>query len=89
MIFIFWFSVFLVFFAYFGYPLTLVFLVKSNPKNVEKKSITPSLTLIITACNEEKRIREKLENTLLLDYPSDLLLLRFLFLFLLLLLAPS
>ena len=38
-----------------------------------KESITPPLTLIITACNEEKRIREKLENTLTLDYPSNLL----------------
>jgi len=71
MIFIFWFSSFLVFFTYFGYPLTLVFLAKSNSKNVKKKTISPSLTLIITACNEEKRIREKLENTLLLDYPSN------------------
>ncbi len=64
---------FLIFFAYFGYPLTLVLLAKSNSKKVKKESITPPLTLIITACNEGKRIREKLENTLFLDYPSDVL----------------
>ena len=73
MIVIFWLSVLTVFFAYFGYPLTLALLAKSNSKKIIKESITPPLTLIITACNEEKRIREKLENTSALDYPFDLL----------------
>lgn len=31
----------------------------------------PFLSLIITVCNEEKRIRQKLENTLALDYPKE------------------
>ncbi len=33
--------------------------------------ITPMVSLIITAYNEEKRIREKLENTMKLDYPRE------------------
>jgi cellulose synthase/poly-beta-1,6-N-acetylglucosamine synthase-like glycosyltransferase len=33
--------------------------------------VLPALSLIITAYNEEDRIREKLENTLELDYPRD------------------
>ena len=73
MAFTFWLFIFLVFFAYFGYPLTLVLLSKSNSKEIKNESTTLSLTLIITACNEEKRIREKLKNTLTLDYPSNLL----------------
>ena len=38
---------------------------------VVKADVTPSVTFIITAYNEEKRIREKLENTLKLVYPRD------------------
>jgi cellulose synthase/poly-beta-1,6-N-acetylglucosamine synthase-like glycosyltransferase len=64
-------SVFLVFFAYFGYPLSLMLVrnfVSFKPKS---EPIFPSITLIITAYNEEKRMRKKLENTIKLDYPRD------------------
>jgi cellulose synthase/poly-beta-1,6-N-acetylglucosamine synthase-like glycosyltransferase len=68
---IFFSSVFLVFFAYFGYPLTLVFLARFMSFDPKREAITPFVTLIITAFNEEKRIRKKLENTIKLDYPRD------------------
>jgi glycosyltransferase involved in cell wall biosynthesis len=71
MILIFWFSAFLAFFAYFGYPLTLIILSTTKRKKHIRESITPSVSLIITAYNEEKRIREKLENTMKIDYPRD------------------
>jgi cellulose synthase/poly-beta-1,6-N-acetylglucosamine synthase-like glycosyltransferase len=71
--FVFWGSVFLVFHAYFGYPLSLGVLSLVKNKKVRKADFLPRVTLIIAACNEEKRIREKLENTLELDYPRDLL----------------
>ena len=61
-------SLFLVFHAYFGYPLTLL-LFRRNPAT--KAPFEPHITLIITACNEERRIRFKLENTLVLDYPRN------------------
>lgn len=61
-------SLFLVFHAYFGYPLTLRFLRRTPAK---KAPFEPFTTLIITACNEERRIRDKLENTLALDYPLE------------------
>jgi glycosyltransferase involved in cell wall biosynthesis len=64
-------SLFLVFFAYFGYPLTLVLIGRFHSKEVNKALFYPSLTLIITAYNEEQRIREKLENTIALDYPRE------------------
>jgi glycosyltransferase involved in cell wall biosynthesis len=38
---------------------------------VNKSPFLPEATLVITAYNEEERIREKLENTLALDYPRD------------------
>ena len=71
MIVLFWMFVFCAFFAYFGYPITLILLSAVRRKKHERKTITPTATLIITAFNEEKRIREKLENTLLLEYPRD------------------
>lgn len=66
-------AVFLVFFAYFGYPLTLILIGHFHHKEVKKAFFYPSVTLIITAYNEEKRIREKLENTLKLEYPHEML----------------
>ncbi|VFQ44447.1 nucleotide-diphospho-sugar transferases [Desulfoluna butyratoxydans] len=63
-------SVFMIFFAYFGYPLSLK-LIRPRHAPVQKMSILPSVTFIIAAYNEEKRIGQKLEDTLALDYPQD------------------
>ena len=64
-------SIFLIFFAYFGYPATLFLLGWFQGKDVYRATITPHVTFIITVHNEEKRIKDKLENTLNLDYPSE------------------
>jgi len=61
-------SLLLVFHAYFGYPLSLLLL---RRKPTIKAPFEPHATLIITASNEERRIRDKLENTLTLDYPRE------------------
>jgi len=71
----------MIFYAYFGYPLCLLGLslvrrtnksTKSdNSKLKTQNSKLPSLSFIITAYNEEKRIREKIENSLQQDYPRD------------------
>jgi len=68
---LFWMSVGFIVYAYAGYPLalSLISLVRSRP--VRKKPVQPTVALIITAHNEEKRILEKLQNTLLLEYPRD------------------
>ena len=62
-------AVFGVFYAYLGYPLSLVALTTWRTRPVKKQEILPSVTLIITVYNEEKRIAQKIENTLKLDYP--------------------
>jgi len=64
-------AVVFIFYAYLGYPLLLMLLslIKSRP--VKKGDVTPSVSFIVTAHNEEARIREKLENTLALDYPRE------------------
>ncbi len=58
-------------YVYAGYPL-LVFLVSRVwPKSVTKGVIEPNVTIVITAYNEERDIRQKIENTLALDYPCE------------------
>ncbi len=64
-------SILLVFYAYFGYPLSLWLINLFLKKAVRKGPFSPLVTFIITAHNEEKRIGEKLENTLRLEYPRD------------------
>lgn len=64
-------AMFLIFFAYFGYPLTLVLLGWLFGKDAKRSAISPTVTFIITVHNEERRIKDKLENTLSLDYPGD------------------
>lgn len=68
---LFWSSFLLIFYAYAGYPLLLSVMKLARTRNVQKADITPSVTLIITAYNEERRIAEKLDNTLRLEYPQD------------------
>ncbi len=70
---LFWFSLAFIFYAYWGYPLVLRTLTVFRNREVQKGEIFPSVSFIITAYNEEKRIREKIENTLKQDYPRDLL----------------
>jgi cellulose synthase/poly-beta-1,6-N-acetylglucosamine synthase-like glycosyltransferase len=54
-----------------GYPLALGVVSLLRTRRVEKADVSPSVTFIITAYNEEKRIAEKLENTLKLVYPRS------------------
>ena len=72
---IFYFSGLLCGYSYFFYPLILKFApARKTQVSVESGSMTySSLSLIITAHNEDERIHQKLENTLLIDYPKDFL----------------
>jgi cellulose synthase/poly-beta-1,6-N-acetylglucosamine synthase-like glycosyltransferase len=58
-------------YAYFGYPLLLLAMSVVRRRVVSKKEITPSVSIVIAAHNEERIIKEKLENTLSLDYPKE------------------
>ena len=65
---IWWISSFFLFFPWIGYPTLLYILKLFKEKNIEKKEITPMVSIVIPAYNEEKIIAEKIENTLSLDY---------------------
>ena len=67
------FSIVSLFYAYFGYLGLSIVLGKIFKRDIDKKDIFPSVTLLIPAYNEQNVIAEKLENSLSLDYPKDLL----------------
>lgn len=62
-------------YSYFIYPILLKLLpAREVTRSVDSTDAElPALSLIITVHNEAGRIREKLENTLQIDYPSELL----------------
>jgi glycosyltransferase involved in cell wall biosynthesis len=67
----FWCSVALVIYAYAGYPCALMALTLFRDRPVKKAAITPRVSFVIAAHNEEQRIAEKIENTLRQEYPAD------------------
>ncbi len=68
---VFWSSIAFILYAYFGYPLLLLALSLFRSRPVKKGDITPSVSFIVTAYNEEDRIKAKIENTFEQDYPED------------------
>ena len=70
--FAFWLLAAVVVFVYFGYPAMLWLLTRGGggAGGVEVEA-WPSVTLLISAYNEEDCIADKLDNSLALDYPED------------------
>src|SRR5690554_5965134 len=70
---IFWLPFFLLVFRYLGYPIVLWLLSRlMRPRRQCQGSDQdlPTVTLIISAYNEEQIIEEKLQNSLQLQYPA-------------------
>jgi len=70
---IFWLSVLALFYTYAGYPLLLVLVSVLRSRTIQRGEVEPTVSVIITAYNEERDLSAKLENTLALDYPRELL----------------
>jgi cellulose synthase/poly-beta-1,6-N-acetylglucosamine synthase-like glycosyltransferase len=68
---VFWSSLFFVFYAYVGYPIMLFIMARFKNEPVDKGSITPFVSFIITAYNEKFQIENKIGNTLEQDYPKE------------------
>ena len=65
-------SLAVLFYVYVGYPLLLAVLVRvRGPRPVRQGAQVPSVSLVISAHNEARVIRRKLENTAQLDFPRD------------------
>lgn len=68
---IFWLSLAVCVYIYFGYPALLWVLSKVRPRPVRERDVFPRATFVIPAYNEERNIAAKIENTLALDYPPE------------------
>lgn len=68
---VFWTCVSLLAYVYIGYPLLVLLVSKLFPREFERGNLDPKVTVLITAFNEEAAIRQKLENALAMDYPSE------------------
>lgn len=77
---LFWICLIVVFYTYIGYGIILYVLVKikgyfspdkEKPIAECPEDELPEVTLLIAAYNEESVVKEKMENTLALDYPAD------------------
>jgi len=76
MVIIFWVSIFLIVYTFVGYGFVLYILVKiksafKKPFVFKTEALLPTVTVLIAAYNEEDIIEDKIENTLLLNYPKD------------------
>ena len=54
-----------------GYPLATAVLARLRPRKIRKADLTPSVTVVVAAWNEEPVIRRRVENLLAQDYPRD------------------
>src|SRR3954462_6659540 len=70
---VFWLSALALFYTYVGYPILIAVISSLRPRGVKRGKFLPKVSVIITAFNEECALAAKLENTLALDYPRDLL----------------
>jgi len=64
-------SVALIAIIYIGYPVLIFAISRIFWRPVRRADITPRVSVIIAAYNEERDIKDKLKNTLALDYPHD------------------
>jgi cellulose synthase/poly-beta-1,6-N-acetylglucosamine synthase-like glycosyltransferase len=70
---IFWLSAVALFYTYVGYPILVTLVSTIRPRTRRRGAFQPTVSVIITAYNEERDLAAKLENTLALDYPPELL----------------
>ncbi|MDX9875399.1 MAG: glycosyltransferase, partial [Spongiibacteraceae bacterium] len=63
-------------YSYFLYPILLKLVLAVRPRSgpgIAPEQPLPSMTLVVTVHNESQRIRDKLANSLEIDYPAELL----------------
>lgn len=76
---VFWIALFIVFYTYIGYGILLYIIIRLKRLLVGRPHEAvlpadeelPTMTLMICAYNEEDIVKEKMANTLALDYPKD------------------
>jgi cellulose synthase/poly-beta-1,6-N-acetylglucosamine synthase-like glycosyltransferase len=69
--FLFFFSLFMIFYVHLGYPMLISLIGLIRNKKVKKAPIQPSVTILIAAYNEERDIEKTIKNKLDLDHPKE------------------
>jgi cellulose synthase/poly-beta-1,6-N-acetylglucosamine synthase-like glycosyltransferase len=69
--FLFFISLFMIFYVYLGYPMLIAVIGVVLNKKVNKGPFEPTVTILISAYNEQDVIESTLKNKLDLDYPED------------------
>ncbi|HET8678105.1 MAG TPA: glycosyltransferase, partial [Blastocatellia bacterium] len=64
-------SIALLAYTYVGYSALVFLLSRVFARPIRRADITPNVSVIIAAYNEERDIARKIENTLALDYPKE------------------
>src|SRR5260370_7897748 len=70
---IFWLGAAALGYTYAGDPVLVLIVSRLRARDVRRGDFAPTVSVIITAYNEERHLAAKLENTLALDYPRELL----------------
>ena len=68
---LFWAGAAALLYTYAGYPALVWLVSRLSPRAVRRAAAEPTVSVIITAYNEERDLAAKLDNTLALDYPAD------------------
>lgn len=68
---LFWGSVGALVWTHVGYPAAAAALARVRPRAVRRDDITPEVSVIVAAHDEERVIGPRVENLLALDYPAD------------------
>ncbi|MGE5624331.1 MAG: glycosyltransferase family 2 protein [Bacillota bacterium] len=68
---VFWTSIAFLLYTYIGYPLLIRLWSWLSPRPLRTSPLLPCMTLVVVAHNEARRIQQRLENFLDLDYPWD------------------
>lgn len=68
---IFWSSFTFIFYSYLGYPILLLALSIFRKRKVVRGDITPPVSFVVAAYNEQQRIEGKIKNILEQDYPKE------------------
>lgn len=69
--FIFWLAVIGSIYSYFLYPLSMMLFPARRVDVSSSNGDFPSVSIIVTAHNEQQRIEDKIRNTLAIDYPKE------------------
>ena len=68
---LFWVSLLIIFYTYIGYPLILWAGARIRIRPVQKRYGEPFVSIVIAVFNEEKYIKQKMENSMDLEYPKE------------------